>query len=51
VLRGVPERAIRSVRSLSRELREALVALNDPDAWTPADADAFWKSAEKARFN
>jgi hypothetical protein len=34
-----------------RELREALVALHDPDAWTSADAEAFWREAEKARFN
>jgi hypothetical protein len=34
-----------------RELHEALVALHDPHAWTPADAAAFWRSAEKARFN
>jgi hypothetical protein len=34
-----------------RELREALVAIYDADAWTPTDAEAFWRSAEKARFN
>lgn len=34
-----------------RELREALVALYDPAAWTAADAEEFWRSAEKARFN
>jgi serine/threonine-protein kinase len=33
------------------ELHEALVELHDPGAWTPADAEAFWSSAEKARFN
>ena len=33
-----------------RELREALLALHDPAAWTCADADAFWKSAEKAQL-
>jgi serine/threonine-protein kinase len=32
------------------ELRESLVALHDPTKWTAADADAFWKSVEKARF-
>ena len=32
------------------ELHDALLALHDPNAWTPADAEAFWKSAEKARF-
>lgn len=34
----------------ARELREALLALHDPAAWTPADADAFWKRAERERF-
>ena len=34
-----------------RQLREALVALYDPAAWTAADAEEFWRSAEKARFN
>jgi serine/threonine-protein kinase len=32
-----------------RELREALVELHDPAAWTAADADAFWKHAESFR--
>jgi serine/threonine-protein kinase len=32
------------------ELHEALRALHDPAAWTSADAEAFWKTAEKARF-
>ena len=32
------------------ELHDALLALHDPNAWTPTDAEAFWKSAEKARF-
>ena len=32
------------------ELHDALLALHDPNAWTAADAEAFWKSAEKARF-
>lgn len=31
-------------------LHEALLALYDPAAWTAADADAFWKSAERVRF-
>ena len=34
-----------------RELREALISLHDPAAWTRDDAEAFWKAAEKARFN
>jgi serine/threonine-protein kinase len=34
-----------------RELHEALLELHDPTAWTPADAEAFWRSAEKARFS
>jgi len=34
-----------------RELRNALVALRDPGAWTRADAEAFWRSAEKVRFS
>lgn len=33
-----------------RELREALGALHDPARWTPADAEAFWRCVEKARF-
>jgi len=32
------------------ELHEGLLALHDPAAWTASDADAFWKSVEKARF-
>ena len=34
-----------------RELREALIALHASAAWTPADAEAFWRSVEKTRFN
>jgi hypothetical protein len=34
-----------------RELHAALLELHDPNAWTPADAEAFWTSAERARFN
>lgn len=34
-----------------RELREELVALHDQASWTQADAEAFWKSVEKTRFN
>jgi serine/threonine-protein kinase len=34
-----------------RELREELAALHNQAAWTPADAEAFWKSVEKTRFN
>jgi len=41
-----PEDRIQS----ARELREALAALLDPAAWTPADAETFWKAAEKERF-
>lgn len=33
-----------------RELRDALGALHEPARWTPADAEAFWKCVEKARF-
>lgn len=33
-----------------RELHDALLELYDPTAWTTADAEAFWKFAEKARF-
>jgi serine/threonine-protein kinase len=33
-----------------RELHEELSELYDPTAWTSADAEAFWKAAEKARF-
>jgi len=32
----------------ARELREALTRLHDPATWTAMDAQAFWKSAEKA---
>ena len=32
------------------ELHQALLALHDPAAWTPADAEAFWRSAERVRF-
>jgi hypothetical protein len=32
----------------AHELREALVALHDPETWTVSDAEAFWRSAEKA---
>ena len=42
-----PDERVQTVR----ELREALVALHDPGAWTRADAEAFWASAEKARFS
>jgi serine/threonine protein kinase len=34
-----------------RELHDALLELHDADAWTQADAEEFWRSAEKARFN
>jgi hypothetical protein len=34
-----------------RELRDALTCLRDSAAWTRDDAEAFWRSAEKARFN
>jgi serine/threonine-protein kinase len=33
-----------------RELREMLLALHDPSAWTAADAEAFWKTVEKSRL-
>lgn len=33
-----------------RELREALINLHDPAQWTPADANEFWKAADKERF-
>ena len=33
-----------------RALHETLLALHDPTGWTPADAEAFWKSAEQVRF-
>jgi serine/threonine-protein kinase len=33
-----------------QELHAALVALRDPTAWTPADAESFWRSAERAQF-
>jgi serine/threonine-protein kinase len=34
----------------ARELREALAALQGSAAWTAADAEEFWKTAEKTRF-
>lgn len=34
-----------------RQLYEALVELYDPTAWTAADAEAFWRDAEKVRFS
>ena len=34
-----------------RELRDALVCLHNAAPWTRDDAEAFWRSAEKARFN
>lgn len=34
----------------ARELRLALAALHDAALWSPADAEAFWKRVEKARF-
>ena len=33
-----------------RELHDKLLAVYDASAWTPADAEAFWKSAERVRF-
>lgn len=33
-----------------RELRDALTALQEQAPWTAADAEAFWATAEKARF-
>jgi serine/threonine-protein kinase len=33
-----------------RDLHDALLDLYDPTAWTIADAEAFWKASEKARF-
>jgi serine/threonine-protein kinase len=32
------------------EIHEALVALRDPAAWTAADAESFWRSAERLQF-
>jgi len=32
------------------ELHAALVALRDPTAWTAADAESFWRSAERMQF-
>ena len=34
-----------------RALHDELLALHEPDAWTRAEAEEFWRSAEKARFN
>lgn len=41
-----PEDRIQTVS----QLREALASLHDPGAWTPAHAEAFWKTAERERF-
>ena len=41
-----PDERIQTVR----ELRERLCKLRDPAKWTQADAEAFWKKADSARF-
>ena len=41
-----PDDRIQTVRELCERLRE----LHDPSKWTPANAEAFWKKAETARF-
>ena len=41
-----PEKRVQTARAL----REALADLHNPAAWTPADAEAFWKRAERERF-
>jgi hypothetical protein len=33
------------------ELHDARLEIYDPDAWTTADAEAFWRSAERNIFN
>jgi serine/threonine-protein kinase len=41
-----PDERIQTVR----ELRERLHELHEPSKWTPADAEAFWKKVDSARF-
>lgn len=42
-----PDNRMRSVR----EIREELIAIQADATWTRSDAEAFWQSAEKTRFN
>jgi predicted Ser/Thr protein kinase len=45
-LAAAPEDRFRS----ARELRDALMRVYDPTAWTRADAEAFWKVVDRRRF-